>query len=209
MKLTDDDFTLFGLAPRHALDRAALDQRWRELQGEVHPDRFAAEGAAAQRVAMQWAVRVNEAYQRLKDPLRRAAYLCELRGVPVDAERNTAMPGAFLMQQMSWREALDEAADAAAVERIDAERNTAMPGAFLMQQMNWREALDDARDASAAERIDDEVELAEKTLLADAARKLDVDNDPAGAAADVRALMFVQRFREAVQHRLDVLDPTR
>ena len=174
MKLTDDDFTLFGLAPRHALDRAALDQRWRELQGEVHPDRFAAEGAAAQRVAMQWAVRVNEAYQRLKDPLRRAAYLCELRGMPVDAERNTAMPGAF-----------------------------------LMQQMNWREALDDARDASAAERIDDEVELAEKTLLADAARKLDVDNDPAGAAADVRALMFVQRFREAVQHRLDVLDPTR
>ena len=81
----------------------------------MHPDRFAGEGAAAQRIAMQWAVRVNEAYQRLKDPLKRAAYLCELRGAPIEAESNTAMPAAFLMQQMAWREALDEAADAAAV----------------------------------------------------------------------------------------------
>ncbi|WP_163768973.1 Fe-S protein assembly co-chaperone HscB, partial [Providencia stuartii] len=76
---------------------------------EVHPDRFASEGAAAQRVAMQWAMRVNEGYQRLKDPLKRAAYLCELRGAPVQAENNTAMPPAFLMQQMAWREALDDA----------------------------------------------------------------------------------------------------
>ena len=58
---------------------------------------------------MQWAVRVNEAYQRLKDPLKRAAYLCELDGAPIDAENNTAMPADFLMQQMEWREALDDA----------------------------------------------------------------------------------------------------
>ena len=98
MKLTDDDFTLFGLPQRHALDRSDLDARRRELQGWVHPDRFAAEGSAAQRIAMQWAVRVNEAYQRLSHPLSRAAYLCELRGVPIAAERNTAMPAAFLTQ---------------------------------------------------------------------------------------------------------------
>ena len=109
MKLDDDDFTLFGLPRRFALDRAGLDQRWRDLQSEVHPDRFAAQGEAAQRLAMQWAVRVNEAYQRLKDPLRRGAYLCELAGAPIQAENNTAMPPAFLMQQMAWREALDEA----------------------------------------------------------------------------------------------------
>ena len=60
---------------------------------------------------MQWSVRINEAYQRLKDPLRRAAYLCELGGASIQAENNTAMPTAFLMQQMSWREALDEATD--------------------------------------------------------------------------------------------------
>ena len=100
MNLSDDDFTLFGLAPRFALDRAALDDCWRALQARVHPDRFVGEGAAAQRIAMQWAVRVNEAYQRLRDPLKRGAYLCELRGAPIQAENNTAMPGAFLMQQM-------------------------------------------------------------------------------------------------------------
>ena len=62
MKLDDDDFTLFGLAARFALDRSDLDARWRALQAEVHPDGFAAQGAAASRVAMQWAVRVNEAH---------------------------------------------------------------------------------------------------------------------------------------------------
>ena len=92
MHLSDDHFTLFGLPPRQALDRAELDARRRDLQAQVHPDRFAHEGAAAQRLAMQWAVRVNEAYACLKDPLSRAAYLCELRGVAIDAERNTAMP---------------------------------------------------------------------------------------------------------------------
>jgi molecular chaperone HscB len=66
---------------------------------------------------MQWSVRVNEAYQRLKDPLKRAAYLCELNGAPVNAENNTAMPAAFLMQQMQWREALEEACGLADVSR--------------------------------------------------------------------------------------------
>jgi molecular chaperone HscB len=118
MKLDDDDFALFGLPRRFAQERTELDSRWRGLQAEVHPDRFAAEGAAAQRVALQWAVRVNEAYQRLKDPLKRAAYLCELAGQRIDAENNTAMPGAFLMQQMAWREALEEAASVAQVEAL-------------------------------------------------------------------------------------------
>ncbi len=118
MNLQDDDFTLFDLPRRQALDVAELDARWKALQGEVHPDRFVAQGAAAQRVAMQWAVRVNEAYRRLKQPLSRAAYLCELHGAPIQAENNTAMPGDFLMRQMAWREALDEAATLADVEAL-------------------------------------------------------------------------------------------
>jgi len=105
--LQSNDFELFGLTQQFALDRSALDARWKELQREAHPDKFAAQGAAAQRVAMQWSVRINEAYQRLKDPVKRAAYLCELGGAPIRAEDNTAMPAAFLMQQMSWREELD------------------------------------------------------------------------------------------------------
>ena len=174
MKITDDDFTLFGLPQRHALDRADLDARRRDLQARVHPDRFAADGAAAQRVAMQWAVRVNEAYQRLKDPLSRAAYLCELRGVLVDAERNTAMPAAFLMQQMQWREALDDAASPAEVQAL----NTAV-----------------TRD--------------ETVLMATLTEQLDHRTDTADAAAQVRALMFVARFRQDIERRLDVLDTHR
>lgn len=128
MNLDADDFTLLGLPRKQALRRADLDAQWKALQAKVHPDRFAAEGGAAQRVAMQWAVRVNEAYQRLKDPLKRAGYLCELAGAPVQAESNTAMPGAFLMQQMSWREALEETDSATAVQQlsdeVQAERQT-------------------------------------------------------------------------------------
>ncbi len=124
MNIDADDFTLLGLPRAFKLDRPQLDAAWKALQARVHPDRFAAEGAAAQRVAMQWAVRVNEAHQRLKDPLKRAAYLCELAGVSVNAENNTAMPGAFLMQQMQWREALEEADTAPEVEALSADVQT-------------------------------------------------------------------------------------
>ncbi len=109
MNLQSNDFELFGVPEQFAQDRALLETRWKELQREAHPDKFAAQGTAAQRLAMQWSVRINEAYQRLKDPIQRAAYLCELRGASIDAQRNTAMPADFLMQQMEWREALDEA----------------------------------------------------------------------------------------------------
>jgi molecular chaperone HscB len=121
VNLQSNDFELFGLAPRFAQDRAAIDERWKDLQRQAHPDKFSAQGAAAQRVAMQWSVRINEAYQRLKDPLKRAAYLCELHDAPVNAENNTAMPAEFLMQQMEWREALDDAGSAAELDKLDAQ----------------------------------------------------------------------------------------
>ena len=121
ISLQANDFELFGLPMGFAVSREAVDARWKELQREAHPDKFAAQGAAAQRLAMQWSVRINEAYQRLKDPVKRAAYVCELHGAPVQAENNTAMPAAFLMQQMEWREALDETHTEAALEALLAE----------------------------------------------------------------------------------------
>ena|SRR6058998_3424343 len=123
MNLQSNDFELFGVPVQFAQDRAALDARWKALQREAHPDKFAAQGAAAQRLAMQWSVRINEAYQRLKDPLKRASYLCELHGAPIDAHNNTAMPPHFLMQQMHWREALDEAKTIQNMEEIASEVN--------------------------------------------------------------------------------------
>ena len=116
MNIQSNDFELFELPVAYAVDVARLDERWKALQREVHPDRHAAADAQTQRQAMQWSVRINEAYQRLKDPLKRAAYLCELHGAPVQAENNTAMPAAFLMQQMEWREALEDARSAGQLE---------------------------------------------------------------------------------------------
>lgn len=103
-------------------------------------------GAAAQRVAMQWSVRINEAYQRLKEPLRRAAYLCELLGAPVRAEDNTSMPTAFLMQQMEWREALDDAQDEAALDALDGEVSQARKSMLA----ECGRQLDELHDAQAA-----------------------------------------------------------
>ena len=118
MNLQSSDFEIFGVPPVFGLNRDALDQRWKDLQREAHPDRFATADAAAQRLAMQWSVRINEAYQRLKDPIKRASYLCELNGAPIQAENNTAMSAAFLMQQMQWREDLEEADSVSALETM-------------------------------------------------------------------------------------------
>jgi molecular chaperone HscB len=102
-------FDLFHLPQQFAVDLKALDQAYRDVQSQVHPDKFARSPDAEKRVAMQWATRANEAYQTLRSPLRRATYLCELHGVDLETESNTAMAPAFLMQQMEWREALDDA----------------------------------------------------------------------------------------------------
>ncbi len=168
MNLQSSDFELFGVPERFAQDAPALAERWKQLQREAHPDRFAAQGDAARRQAMQWSVRINEAWQRLKDPLKRAAYLCERHGAPVNAEDNTAMPTDFLMQQMQWRESLD---DADSREALDA-----LTGAVTAAR---REALD-----ALAVLIDDR-------------------RDFPAAVAQVRALMFVERFADEVENRLD------
>ena len=119
MRLDSDDFTLFGLPRRFALEPGLLGVRWRELQTQVHPDRFAAEGAAAQRLAMQWSVRVNEAYRRLKDPLSRGTYLCELAGHPLGQAQQVGHD--VLARQMQWHEELAEAASADVVKALEAE----------------------------------------------------------------------------------------
>jgi len=118
--LSDSHFALFDLPERFALDADALDHAYRTVQAQVHPDRFAAAGDAQKRLAMQWATRANEAYRTLRDPLRRAIYLLHLRGVDVGAENNTAMEPAFLMQQMEWREAIEDAVGAKNVDALDA-----------------------------------------------------------------------------------------
>ncbi len=160
MNLQSTDFELFGLAAQFAQDHAAIDARWKDLQREAHPDKFAAQGAAAQRLAMQWSVRINEAYRRLKDPLKRAAYLCELNATPVNAENNTAMPAAFLMQQMEWREALDQAGSVAELDvlaaQVAAARRLALEqcAQLLDQQPDYQRAVQQVRALMFIERFE-------------------------------------------------------
>ena len=141
VNLQSSDFELFGLAQKFRQDRAAIDVRWKQLQQEAHPDKFAAQGASAQRVAMQWSVRINEAYQRLKDPLKRATYLCELNGAAVNAENNTAMPASFLMQQIEWREALDEAKTVESMHEIALQTDE-----FMREQLSKIEQVIDIQN---------------------------------------------------------------
>jgi molecular chaperone HscB len=126
VNLQSTDFELFQLPEQFAQDRGQLDTRWKDLQREAHPDKFASHGTAAQRVAMQWSVRINEAYQRLKDPVKRAAYICELHHAPINAENNTAMPTDFLMQQIELREELDDAKTIENLDQIALEANKHM-----------------------------------------------------------------------------------
>jgi molecular chaperone HscB len=171
VNLSASDFELFGLVPRFSQNQAMLDARWKELQREVHPDKFVAQGAAAQRLAMQWSVRINEAYQRLKDPLKRAAYLCELNTAAVNAESNTAMPADFLLQQMQWREDLEDASKPEDIDKI---------------------------------RLD--VMQNKEILLQKCEHLLDVKQDYVQAVAQVRALMFMQKFLQDIDSRLETIN---
>lgn len=117
-------FELLGLPVSFAVDPAALERAYRDLQGRVHPDRFASASEAERRVAMQWATRANEAYRTLRNPVDRARYLLALKGFDTGEESNTAMPPDFLLQQMEWREAVEAGRagrDAAALERLRGE----------------------------------------------------------------------------------------
>lgn len=160
--LTRNHFDLFGIAERFALDRDALDVAFRNVQATVHPDRFAGAGAVDRRVAMQLATQANEAYRTLRDPASRGAYLCTLHGVDVAFESNTAMPAEFLMRQIEWREALEDARDAADLVQLD----------------RLRGEVDTERDA----------------LLARLADAIDARADYPAAAADLRQMMFLDRF---------------
>lgn len=112
-------FELFGLAPAFALDAEALEERYRDIQSRVHPDRFAHAGDAERRASLQWTTRVNQAYRALRDPVQRGKHLLELQGVDLAFETNTQMPTDFLLQQLELREELESASGRKDASRLD------------------------------------------------------------------------------------------
>ncbi len=101
------------------MDTETLERNYREIQSAVHPDRFAHLSDQERRLSMQWATRVNEAYRTLRAPLLRAAYWLQLNGIDAGMENNTAMPAEFLMEQMEWREAVEEARASRDMDELD------------------------------------------------------------------------------------------
>ena len=102
-------FELFGLPATYDLDVGDLTGRYRDLARQVHPDRFAAGLEQERRIAVQTTALLNEAFQTLKDPVARARYLLQLRGVELGEGTETAMDAVFLSEQMELRERLDDA----------------------------------------------------------------------------------------------------
>lgn len=106
--MTQNYFELFGLDAKFNIELETLESNFRKIQAEVHPDRFVTAPVAEKLKSMQLATLANEAYQTLKSPAKRAKYLLELQGIIAISETNTAMPTEFLMQQMEWREVLED-----------------------------------------------------------------------------------------------------
>jgi molecular chaperone HscB len=142
-------FELFGLPAAFSIDTTQLDQAYRKIQVEVHPDRFASASDAERLQSLQWATLANEAYQTLKNPLSRARYLLQLQGVDTQEESNTAMPMAFLMRQMEWREAIDDAQSAADIGTLEKlSRELRQEGRAMQETL--ASALDEHRDYQTA-----------------------------------------------------------
>jgi len=147
--LNRNHFELFGVRQAFDVDLAAVEGAYRDIQAQVHPDRFARLSGAERRASMQWATHVNGAFQTLKSPLARAKYLIELAGGDTEARNHGALPPAFLAEQMEWREKVETARDArdlAALSALDSETAADIRNA----QSGLGRALDLDHDLSAA-----------------------------------------------------------
>ena len=167
-------FELFGLSPAFVLDKEVLEKAYREIQSQVHPDRFAHAGDAERRASLQWTTRVNEAYRALKSPVQRAKHILELQGIDVGFETNTQMPTDFLLRQLELREQLE-----AAVQKKDAV------------------LLDALRGTLSGEKLLLENQLAES---------IDRKKDLAGAAGQVRKLMFLDRLDAEIDEAYEEIE---
>lgn len=178
MLLTDfskTHFELFGLQSSFQIDAGRLDQAYRDIQTQVHPDRFVHLGDQERRMSMQWATHANEAYQVLKNPLSRARYLLHLHGVDTQEESNTAMPAEFLMAQMEWREAImeaKEAQDATDMEALHHRLRTEVRaqhqelGRLLDEQADYQAASGLVRKLKFMEKLGEEIDRALEVMEA-------------------------------------------
>ncbi|MBO8136214.1 MULTISPECIES: co-chaperone HscB [Dickeya] len=169
-----DYFTLFGLPIRYNVDGSLLASRFQELQRQFHPDRFAASPERERMMALQQAATINNAYQALKHPLKRAEYMLSLHGFDLSNEQHTLHDTAFLMEQMELREELDEierrpdaetalAAFALRLNGMIRQRSEQMQRE--LDEESWPDAADTVRKLRFFDRLRQQVEQLEEQLL--------------------------------------------
>ncbi len=131
--MREEYFELFELKPSFNIDLAKLETNYRAIQSASHPDRFVTALSAEKLASMQTATLANEAYLTLKNPANRAKYLLSLQGIDAVKETNTHMPAEFLMQQMEWREAIDDAKTARDVTALESLLSEMQQAAKVLQ----------------------------------------------------------------------------
>ena len=154
-------FDLLQLPKAFVIDLKKLDQNYQSIQKEIHPDRFASLGDDTKLESIKKTAQVNDAYQTLKSPIRRAEYLLQLHGVNIHDEKYTAVPQDFLMQQMEWREELEtHKQDKLALEKLaaDIQKNknqmiNQLP-AFFDNKDDLNDAIKTTRELNFIEKIE-------------------------------------------------------
>jgi len=171
---TQTHFALLGLPETFALDLRELENSYRAKASEYHPDRHTAGDEATKRLALQASTQLNEAWQTLKNPLNRARYLLKLRGIDTQEHTNTSMPMDFLMNQMEWREAIEEAKGNQNLDRLEElsrelraeiDAHESNLGALIDTEHNYANAALAVRKLRFMEKLEEEISDAIETIM--------------------------------------------
>ncbi len=180
---TSNFYEIFSLPAGWQIDPSTLDSRYRQLQREFHPDRFAAKGDVEKRLAVQTTSLINQAYETLKSPLKRAQYMLELEDIDADQESHITSDMSFLMKQIAFRENLEDIRDSAdplagleamrddvqaqylqLQEDFQAQYRTAQHHAGKHSADNYNDVLDTVAKMQFFAKLLDEIEQREEEL---------------------------------------------
>ena len=147
-------FELFSFTPSFDIDTAILADRYHDLQRAVHPDKFANASEQDKRLAVQRTAQVNDGFSTLKNPISRAEHILSIRGIELSHESTTIKDTQFLMQQMEWRESLEDIAHSKDPDELISELSSSFSGYEKQQEQSLRLFLQSATEADLAAAAD-------------------------------------------------------
>ena len=166
--MTQNFFETFNLPVLFNIDIDMLNHQYRTLQKTIHPDRFVNATDAEKKQSLQKSTQINDAYQVLKDPIKRASHIISLHQVL----KESALPPDFLMQQMEWEEEFETINDLEQVQlfsdKIDGEKK------ILMDLLAMD--LDKKKDWESATNIIGKLKFITNLFLRIQQKKLSMDN---------------------------------